>query len=219
MRIAVDVLNIIQADPQTLVRAGLRQLLETIDGVHVVAESGDGRQLLDQVIALRPHIVVTELNLPEISGLEVLKRIVRHLPDVRVLVLSSSVESSHVRSALKAGAAGFLAKSAEPAELELAVRAVARGQCYLSPSVSHHAIERRRADREAQSVILSQRQREVLRLIGRGKSTKEIASLLGIGNKTVETHRARLMQALSLSNTHSLMHFAVKTVLEAVDER
>lgn len=212
-------LNIVQADPQTLVRAGLRQLLETIDAVHVVAEAEDGRQLLDHVIALRPHLVVTELSLPEISGLEALKRISRHMPDVRVLILSSLTDSAHVRSALKAGAAGFLSKSAEPAELDLAVRAIARGQTYLSPSVSHHAIERRRAHRETESVVLSQRQREVLRLIGRGKSTKEIASLLGIGNKTVETHRARLMQALSLSNTHALMHFAVKTVLDASDER
>ncbi len=212
-------LNIVQADPQTLVRAGLRQLLETIDGVHVVAEADDGRRLLDQVIALRPQLVVTELSLPEISGLEALKRITRHLPDVRVLILSSLTDSAHVRSALKAGAAGFLSKSAEPAELDLAVRAISRGQTYLSPSVSHHAIERRRAHRETESVVLSQRQREVLRLIGRGKSTKEIASLLGIGNKTVETHRARLMQALSLSNTHALMHFAVKTVLDAADER
>ena len=212
-------LNIVQADPQTLVRAGLRQLLETIDAVHVVAEADDGRQLLDHVVALRPQIVVTELSLPEISGLEALKRIARHMPDVRVLVLSSLTDSAHVRSALKAGAAGFLSKSAEAAELDLAIRAIARGQTYLSPSISHHAIERRRAHRDTESVVLSQRQREVLRLIGRGKSTKEIASLLGIGNKTVETHRARLMQALSLSNTHALMHFAVKTVLDAADER
>jgi DNA-binding NarL/FixJ family response regulator len=212
-------LNIVQADPQTLVRTGLRLLLETIDGVHVVAEAEDGRQLLDQVIATRPQIVVTEIALPEISGLEVLKRISRHLPEVRVLILSSQTESLHVRTALKAGAAGFLSKSADAAELDLAVRSVARGQTYLSPSISHHAIERRRAPRQAESVVLSQRQREVLRLIGRGKSTKEIAGLLGIGNKTVETHRARLMQALSLSNTHALMHFAVKTVLDASDER
>jgi DNA-binding NarL/FixJ family response regulator len=212
-------LNIVQADPQTLVRAGLRHLLETIDGVHVVAEADDGRQLLDQVIALRPQLVVTELSLPEVSGLEALKRISRHMPDVRVLILSYLTDSAHVRSALKAGASGFLSKSADPAELDLAVRAIARGQTYLSPSVSHHAIERRRAHRNTESVVLSQRQREVLRLIGRGKSTKEIASLLGIGNKTVETHRARLMQALSLSNTHALMHFAVRTVLDGSDER
>lgn len=215
----METVTIVHAEAQALVRAALRRFLEGIPGVRVLADVGDGQELLDRVIDVRPQVVITELTLPQVSGLEALKRIVRHLPDIRVLILSGMTESMHVRSALKSGASGFLSKYAEPAELELAVHAVVRGQTYLSPSVSHHAIERRRANRNEESVILSQRQREVLRLIGRGKSTKEIASLLGIGNKTVETHRARLMQALSLSNTHSLMHFAVRTVLDGGDER
>jgi DNA-binding NarL/FixJ family response regulator len=190
-----------------------------LDGVAVVGEATDGRELLDRVVARKPQLVITELSLSQVSGIEAAKRIARHMPGIRVLFLSAQAEQTQVRAALKTGASGFLNKAGEPAELEIAIRAVMRGQIYLSPSVSQHAIERRRAQRVEESVILSVRQREVLRLVGRGKSTKEIASLLGIGSKTVETHRSRLMQALNLPNTHALMHFAVRAILEANDER
>jgi DNA-binding NarL/FixJ family response regulator len=211
--------SIVYADGQPLVRAGIRRLLETLEGVSVLAEAEDGRELLERVVARRPQLVLTELHLPQVSGIEAAKRIIRHMPGTRVLFLSGQAEQSQVRAAVKTGASGFLSKGGEPAELELAIRAVMRGQLYISPSVSLHAIERRRAQRVEESVILSARQREVLRLVGRGKTTKEIASLLNIGSKTVETHRARLMQALNLPNTHALMHFAVRAILEASDER
>lgn len=215
----MPMLDIVHADPQLLVRAGLRQLLEKISGVNIVGEAADGRELLDQIVGLHPQVVICELALPEVSGLDIVRRVVRHMPDVRVLFLSAQTDPGQVRAAIKAGAAGFLSKFAEPVELELAVRAVARGQTYLSPSISRHAIERRRAPRGEEQIVLSPRQREVLRLIGRGKSTKEIAALLGIGSKTVETHRFRLMQALGLPNTHALVHFAVKALVDAGDER
>jgi DNA-binding NarL/FixJ family response regulator len=215
----MGVISVVYADSQPLVRAGIRRLLEGLDGVAVVGEATDGRELLDRVVARKPQLVITELSLPQVSGIEAAKRIARHMPGIRVLFLSAQAEQTQVRTALKTGASGFLNKAGEPAELEIAIRAVMRGQIYLSPSVSQHAIERRRAQRVEESVILSVRQREVLRLVGRGKSTKEIASLLGIGSKTVETHRSRLMQALNLPNTHALMHFAVRAILEASDER
>lgn len=219
---AINPLNsikIILAEPQALVRAGLRKLFESVDGVEVTAEVADGRQLLDAVVANPPQIVISELALPQISGLEAAKRVIRHLPRVRFIFLSAQTDAMHVRSALRAGATGFLSKGSEPLELEVALRAVLRGQTYVTPSVSKSALDRRRAERGDDSVVLSQRQRQVLRLIGRGKSTKEIASLLGIGTKTVETHRARLMQSLGLRSGHALVHFAVRAGFDAADER
>lgn len=212
-------IKLIIADPHSLVRAGIRKLLEAIEGVEVLAEVNDGRQLLDAVVANPPQIVISELSLPQISGLEAAKRIIRHLPRVRFVFLSAQTDAMHVRSALRAGATGFLSKASDPLELEVAFRAVLRGQTYVTPSVSKSALDRRRAERGDESVVLSQRQRQVLRLIGRGKSTKEIAALLGIGTKTVETHRARLMQSLGLRNGHSLVHFAVRAGIDSVDER
>ena len=211
--------SIVYADPQPLVRAAIAALLSQLEGTSVIAQADDGRQLLECVVAKRPNLVMTELHLPHVNGIEAAKRIVRHMPGVQVLFISSQGEQANVRAALKTGASGFLSKGGEPAELELAVRSVMRGQLYISPSVSLHAIERRRTRRLEESVILSARQREVLRLVGRGKTTKEIATLLNIGAKTVETHRARLMQALNLPNTHSLMHFAVRAILESSDDR
>jgi len=183
---------------------------------------GDERQAadhLDAVVAQVPQLVITELSLPHVSGLEATKRIIRHLPRTRVLIVSSQIETLHVRSAFRNGATGFLSKTAEPIELEVAFTALLRGQTYVSPSVSRQALDRRRNERQDDSVVLSQRQRQVLRLIGRGKSTKEIADLLGIGAKTVETHRARLMQSLGLRNGYALVHFAVRAGVELSDER
>jgi DNA-binding NarL/FixJ family response regulator len=212
-------ITLILAEPHALIRAGFRKLFESVNGVDVMADVSDGRQLLDAVVSNPPQIVVSELSLPQVSGLEAAKRIVRHLPRVRFIFLSAQTDSMHVRSALRAGASGFLSKSSDPPELEIALRAVLRGQTYVTPSVSKNALDRRRAERGDDAVVLSQRQRQVLRLIGRGKSTKEIATLLGIGTKTVETHRARLMQSLGLRNGHALVHFAVRAGLDSVDER
>lgn len=210
--------HIVYAEPQPLLRAGLRLLIERLPGMEVVADVGDGQALLDEVLGRHPQLVVTELALPQISGIEAMRRLMRHLPRLRVLVLSAQAEASHVRAALRAGAAGYLSKSADPAELNIALRAVMRGETYLSPSVSRHAIERRRPRQPQDSVILSSRQREVLQLMGRGKSTKEIAGLMGLSSKTVETHRSRLMQALALNNINELVHFAVRHELEAQEQ-
>jgi len=210
--------RIVLADPHALVRAGIAQLIAQIPDTVVVGEAGDGERLLALITDKHPHIMLSELSLDGMSGLDVARRVHRHLPTLRILFLSSQADSVHVRTALKAGASGYLSKSGDPQELGLAIRAVMRGQIYLSPGISHHAIERRRAGRAEDSVILSPRQREVLRLIGKGKSTKEIADLLGLGAKTIETHRARLMQALSLNNTNALVHFAVRAILESADE-
>lgn len=209
-------MRVILAEPQTLVRAGLRHLLEAHTAAQIVGEAGDGTQLLELVGRLRPDIVITELGLPQISGIEALTQIRRHYPEVAVLILSSPTDGHHVRAALKSGAAGFIAKDGEPMELGLALRAVERRQIYLSPAISHKAIERRNDQRLEDAVELTPRQRQVLQLIGRGKSTKEIAALMGISIKTVETHRARLMQSLGLYGTNALMRHAIRNGLDHV---
>ncbi|WP_028081955.1 response regulator [Solimonas soli] len=207
-------MRMVLAEPHTLIRAGLRKLLEEGTGTEVVAEAGDGQELLELAGRLRPDVVMTELNLPQISGLEALAQIRRHYPEIAVIILAAPSDGHHVRSALKNGAAGFIAKDAEPMELGLALRAVERRQIYLSPAISHKAIERRADERAEDAAVLTPRQRQVLQLIGRGKSTKEIAALMGISVKTVETHRARLMQSLGLYGTNALMRHAIRAGLD-----
>ena len=203
-------MRLILADPQTLVRAGLKLLLQAVKGVEVIAEAEAGKELLEQVAMHRPNLVVSEFVLGDISGSDLAQQIRRHYPGTGVIFLSSSADSGHARLAMKSGASAFLTKCSEPVEVELAIRACHKGQIYLSPSVSRKVIEGRRAERPDGSAVLTRRQREVLRLIGRGKSTKEIALMMGIGSKTVETHRARLMNALGLRGSSSLTHYAVR---------
>jgi DNA-binding NarL/FixJ family response regulator len=204
-------MRLVLADSRTLVLAGLKRLIQEHTDATVVGEARDGQSLLELVGQLRPDAVLTEIDLPKISGLEALVQIHRHYPEVAVLVLT---DGQHVRAALRAGAAGFLDKDAEPLELGLALRAVQRRQIYLSPSISHAAVERRSGHLAEDRVSLTPRQRQVLQLIGRGKSTKEIAGLMGVSIKTVETHRARMMNALGLYGTNALMRYAIRTGLD-----
>ena len=204
-------MRLILADTQVLMRAGLRKLIEALPGIEVVAETGDGQQLLELVGQHRPDVVVTEIELAHVRGIDVVNQAQRHYPEVQFLILSSQHEARNVRGALKCGARGFLAKDAELPELELALRAVARGQTWLSPSISHNALNARRHQRAEEQVTLTPRQRQVLQLVGRGRSTKEIAGLMGVSPKTVETHRTRMMQSLGLYGTNALMRFAIRS--------
>lgn len=210
-------MRVILGEPQTLVRAALKLLLQSIPGVEVIGEAEDGRGLLEQVMTAQPDVVFSEFALPDIGGAELAQQVRRRYPGTGVVLLSSNADAAHVRMAMKAGAAAFLTRSSEAVEVELALRACARGQIYLSPSVSRKVIEGRRAERPEGSAVLTRRQREVLRLIGRGKSTKEIAQVLGVGVKTVETHRGRLMQALGVRGIGALTHFAVRFGPAAID--
>lgn len=209
-------MRLIIAEPQTLVRAGLVRLIEQQGRAEVVGEAEDGQQLLEQVARLHPAVVISELALGRMSGLETLSQLRRHYPEVAVLMLSAQLDSQAVRSALKLGAAGFLGKNAEPQELLLALQAVERGQVYLSPGIAHLAFERRNASQRAEDhVALTPRQKQVLQLIARGRSTKEIASLMGVSIKTVETHRARMMQSLNLYGTNALMRYAIRLGMDS----
>lgn len=211
-------LRLILADELALVRAGLRRLLEELPGprVEVLAETGDGQELLELVSRLRPDLVITEIALQKLSGLEANQQIRRHYPEVAVLFLSARSEPAQVRQAMQNGARGYVVKDAEPEELGLALRAFAKGQSYLSPKVSGAAFER--APRRGEDPdALTARQRQVLRLMARGKSTKEIAALMGVSVKTVETHRARMAQSLGLYGINALLRYAIRLGVEQGD--
>ncbi|WP_293001799.1 response regulator transcription factor [Nevskia sp.] len=210
-------MRLVLADPQPLVRAGIRRLCEAIPGHEVLAETGDGQQLLELVARQQPELALIELTLPTLNGIDALQQIRRHYPSTMVMILSARSEASQVRAALKAGAVGYLSKQGEAVELDLALRAVAKRQTYLSPSISHTIVGTRKSARAEDSIVLPRRQQQVLQLIARGKSTKEIAQLMGISTKTVETHRARMMDTLGLYGTNALMRYAIRTGLEGAE--
>ena len=208
-------IKIVLAESQTLIRAGLRLLLETEANAEVIGEAAEGQELLSIVGRLRPRAALVELDLPVVNGMDALNQIRRHYPEVAVLLLAARPEPHQVRTALRQGAAGFLSKQAEPGELGLALRSVDKQQTYISPAVSNLLLDKRDNTRVEDSAMLTHRQRQVLTLIGKGRSTKEIAQLLGVSVKTVETHRARLMQALGLYGTNALMRTALRWGLDA----
>ena len=210
-------MRLVLADSQPLVRAGIRKLCEAIAGTEVLGETGDGQQLLELVARQQPDLALIDLTLPSLNGLDALQQIRRHYPQTQVMILSARSESSQVRAVLKAGAVGYLSKQGEAAELELALKAVEKRQTYLSPSISHALVGTRKSARAEDSVTLPRRQQQVLQLIARGKSTKEIAQLMGISTKTVETHRARMSEALGLYGSNALMRYAIRTGLEGAE--
>jgi DNA-binding NarL/FixJ family response regulator len=216
----VSPVRVLLADDHALVRAGIRSLLGTLSGVEVVAEAGDGHEALGLVETLRPDIVLMDIAMPGLNGLEATARIVRAHPGTRVIILSMHVSEEYGARALRAGAAGYLPKDADVRELELAIGAVARGDTYLSPAVSTHVVadyRRRLAEAPDALARLSPRQREVLQLLAEGSSTKEIAFRLKLSIKTVETHRAQIMARLDIHDLAGLVRFAVRTGLVAPD--
>ena len=209
----METIRVLIADDHTLVRAGIRALLQGLEGVEVVAEAGDGREAMALAEVHRPDVLVTDIAMPHVSGLELAGRVARELPEARVIILSMHGNEEYASRALQAGAAGYLLKDSGLAELELAVRAVARGETYLSPAVSKHVIAdylRRTGGAPPESGSLTPRQRQVLRLIAEGKTTKAIARLLGVSVKTVETHRAQLMDRLDIHDVAGLVRHAIR---------
>lgn len=209
--------TVVLADDHTLVRAGIRSLIETSVNMHVVAETGDGAAVIDLVARHAPDLLLLDLAMPGMHGLEVIRACTQTHPDTRVLVLSMHAEAEYVRESIAAGAAGFLVKDAAPEELPLAVRAILDGNSFVSPRVSAtlFGVTRRRGadsagDATPRRAVLTPRQREVLRYLGSGMSTREVAEAMHISVKTVETHRARIMETLDLHSANALVHYAVR---------
>jgi DNA-binding NarL/FixJ family response regulator len=212
--------RVLLADDHALVRVGIRSLLSTIAGFDVVGEAGTGHEAVELADQLRPHVVLMDIAMPGINGLDATARLVERHPEIRVIILSMHASEEYALQALRAGAAGYLLKDADLLELERAVVAVARGETYLSPAISKHVIadyKRRVAEQPEPIDRLTPRQREVLRLIAEGLSTKEIAFKLGLSVKTVETHRAQLMERLEIRDVAGLVRFAIRSGL--VDPR
>jgi DNA-binding NarL/FixJ family response regulator len=206
--------RIVLADDHALVRQGFRSLLSAIADFEVVGEAANGREALKLIRALTPEVALMDISMPELNGLDATARAVRVQPRLKVLIVSMHATEAHVLEALRAGAAGYLLKDADAGELERAIRAVARGERYVAPSVSHHILERfiraERGELAPEAEALSPRQREVLQLVAEGRSTREIAARLSLSVKTIETHRAQLMQRLDIFDVAGLTRYALR---------
>ena len=208
--------RVLLADDHALVRAGIRALLQDLEGVTVVAETGNGAEVLELARTHRPDVVLLDISMPGLSGLDVSGQLEQELPEVRVVMLSMHANEEYVLQALRAGAAGYMLKDSATAELELALKAVMQGETYLSPPISKQVVEgyvQRVGAEQPASEKLTPRQREVLRLIAEGHSTKEIAYRLELSVKTVETHRAQLMERLQIRDIAGLVKYAIRSGL------
>ncbi len=206
-------IRVLLADDHTLVRAGIRSLLKGLENVEVVGEAGDGQEAVRLAESLRPDVVLLDVGMPGLNGLDVAARLVTHDASIRVLILSMHTSEEYVLRALRAGCAGYLLKGSAVAELEIAVRAVARGETYLSPAVSKHVMDdyvRRTGGATDPIDALTPRQREVLQLVAEGNTSKDIADRLGLSFKTVEAHRAQIMERLGLHDVAGLVRFAMR---------
>lgn len=209
-------LRVLIAEDHVLMRAGLRLLLEQIAGVVVVAEAGDGEEALHLLAQHQPDIVMLDIAMERLSGLEVAARVHAELPAVRVIMLSMHATDHYVQQALRAGAKGYLLKDAAPVELAFAIAAVARGESYLSPAIASRVVEQLVQGPAMPPTSLPQltpRQRSILGLIAEGQTTQEIARTLQISAKTVEGHRAQLMERLGIHDVAGLVRFAIRTGL------
>jgi DNA-binding NarL/FixJ family response regulator len=208
-------LRVLLADDHALVRAGMRSLLRDIEGVAVVGEAADGGQALALAERERPDVVLLDIAMKGMNGLEAAARFRELHPGIKVIILSMHASEEYVLQALRAGAAAYLIKDSATAELELALRSVMRGETYLSPAISRQVVEGyvQRVGAGAGENPLTPRQREVLKRIAEGRSTKEIAFDLGLSVKTVETHRAQIMERLGIRDVAGLVRYAMRTGL------
>jgi DNA-binding NarL/FixJ family response regulator len=214
--------RVVLAEDHTLVRIGMRLLLESIPGVTVVGEASDGFEALEQIERLRPDCVLMDLAMPGLSGLEAVRRSRERYSDIPILVVSMHADEAYVHQALVAGATGYLLKGSDKEELETAMRAIARGETYLTPAISKSvvaALTRKPglSGAGAPLELLTSRQREVLSLVAGGQSTKQIAARLGLSEKTVEAHRGAIMERLEIRDLPGLVRFAIRAGLVALD--
>jgi DNA-binding NarL/FixJ family response regulator len=208
-------LQILVADDHTLVRQGVRKILETQPGWEVIAECGDGRDAIAMTFEKQPDVVILDIAMPRLNGVEAVQQIVKRAPNVRVLILSMFADEAYVTRAVRAGALGYLLKDSADVDLIGAVTAVSQGKSFFSPAVARIILDeygRQVAERVVTDRFetLSEREREVFQLVAEGSSNKEVAGMLHISPATVETHRARLMEKLDIHSTAELVLCAVR---------
>lgn len=205
-------IRVILADDDNLVRAGIRALLENMADINVIGEAGDGQTALNLCQELQPDIVLMDVNMPRLNGLEVAARVNEACPQTQVIILSMHTEAKYVSRALQAGVAGYLPKHSSLTEFKEAIKAVRENEIYLSPSIPENVMDAR--DETLNKLdLLTKRQLEVLQLIAEGHTTREIANILSVSAKTVETHRAHLMSRLNIYDVAGLVKFAVQSGL------
>jgi DNA-binding NarL/FixJ family response regulator len=208
-------IRVLLAEDHILVRQGFRRILEDDPGITVVGEARTGLEAINQCKELKPDVVVMDLSMPELGGLEATAEILKADPQIKILILSMYSNEAYVRKAFELGAKGYILKNAIEVDLTRAVMALAEGEAYFSPGVSHIVLESMKAGTfqgtsQDPYERLTLREKEVLQLIAQGKSNKEIATLLNISVNTVAVHRARVMETLNLHRTAELVLFAVK---------
>ena len=211
----MDTIRILIADDHTLIRSGLRVLLNREPGLEVVAEAGTGRKALELAEAERPDVVMLDIAMPEMNGIEVARQISAKLPKAGIIMLSMHSDEGYVLRALKAGARGYLLKNSLESDIVNAVRAVGEGKAYLSPEISRVLVEdyvrqMRQKGTEDSYDLLSAREREVFLLLAEGRSNKEVSGSLNVSLSTVETHRTNIFQKLGLHNIAELILYAVR---------
>ena len=214
--------RIVLADDHALVRQGLRALLDRIEGVMVLAEVGNGIDAIKAAITNEADIVLMDIKMPGLNGLDALIRLRKEYPRVRVIMLSMYAGEEYFQMALDAGASGYLLKDADRAELELALKVVERGETYLTPTVAQYAIQSRqnfRSGKKGPLEALTSRQREILQLMAEGNTNKEIATRLSLSQRTVESHRADLMERLGVHDLPALVLIALRAGLFSSNEQ
>lgn len=203
-------IRILLVDDHALVRRGFQMILAAEEDMEVVGEAADGRAAIELAEQLQPDVVVMDVAMPGLNGIEATRRLVEALPRSRVLALSMHKDSVYVREILRAGARGYLLKDAFDRDLVAAVRAVARGEAYLSPAVSEAVLSDYRKQVVDPLDLLTSREREILQMLAEGKTNKEIASMLNLSVYTVDAHRGRIMEKLNLHSIGELVRFAVR---------
>ncbi|QZI72497.1 response regulator transcription factor [Pseudomonas protegens] len=216
--------NLLLVDDHSLIRAGVRALVTDIPGYAVIGEADDGAQLLEMVEKLHPDIVLLDLSMKRTGGLDALRRLKAMRPQSKVLILSMHTDPALIMQALESGAHGYLLKDTTATELEHALDALRNNERYLSPAIAHTVINQaltraqKHQPQPAENHNLTARQLEILRLIVRGKSTREIALGLGLSIKTVETHRSQIMKRLQIFDVAGLVLFAVRERIISLDD-
>ncbi len=208
----MSTVRILLADDHTIVRHGLRKMLEERPEWQVVAEAGDGREAVKQAEQHKPDVAVVDVAMPLLNGIETTRQIVRKVPDTKVLVLTMHADEAYVTQMLKAGASGYLLKDSADQDLFQAITAVSQGQSFFSPEVTRMMTDESgiRPEGIDRYEMLSDREREIFQLVAEAKTNKEIAAMLGISPSTVETHRARIMEKLDLHSATEIALYAVR---------
>ncbi|MCA9634846.1 MAG: response regulator transcription factor [Myxococcales bacterium] len=214
-------IRVILAEDHTIVREGLRALLSAREDIDVIAEVGNGRAAVEAVATQSPDVIVMDLGMPELNGVDATRLIRERHPTTQVLILSMHSSEEYVRPAIRAGAAGYLVKGSGLGDLVAAIQALSRGQAFFSPAIAKILLQesqRPEGGREAPGDGLTNRERQVLKLVAEGKSSPEIAELLSLSVKTVEGHRSRIMAKLDARNVAGMVRHAIKLGLVSTDE-